>query len=196
MAEDMTTSFCLHLFWGDDERGGGCRGTITPFYPLLPTFLSNKARDVSILPPLCLGRATAVSRPCLSKTGEQGLPRSEGRVQSPVSWLVPTFLVLCPLPRDCVEQFSNTEKGFNRPQHRGQLSKDACSSEGSPRKGASSRPSLEDPEGRQARQLAEKDEAGLVQEGGRISPGPSDHAGQGTTCPVFSLSGIWLRSTL
>lgn len=60
-----------------------------------------------------------------------------------------------------MEQCSNTEKGFNRPQHRGQLSKDACSSEGSPGKGASSRPSLEDPEGRQARQLAEKDEARL-----------------------------------
>lgn len=68
-AEDTTTSFCLHLFWGDDEQGG-CRGTITQFYPLLPTFLWNKARDVSILPPLCLGHATAVSHPCLSKTGE------------------------------------------------------------------------------------------------------------------------------
>lgn len=183
------------MYFGVRMKGGRYKGTITQFYPLLPTFLSNKARDGSILPPLCLGTATAVSCSCLSKTDEQGLPRSEGRVQSPVFWLVLTFP--CPLPpRDHLEQFSNTERGFNRPQHRGQLSKDACFSEGSPGKGGSSRPSPEEPEGRQARQLAEKDEAGPVQEGGRISPGPSDHAGQGTTCPIFSLSGIWLQSTL
>lgn len=62
MAEDMTTSFCLHLFWGDDEQGGAG----APSHNFIPFF----QEDVSILPPLCLRHATAVSHPCLSKTGE------------------------------------------------------------------------------------------------------------------------------
>lgn len=72
----------------------------------------------------------------------------------------------------------------------------AHQSEDSLGSGCSSRPSLEVLEGRQARQLAEREQAGLAQEGGRLFPVPSDPAGQGTSSPVFSLSGIWLQSTL
>lgn len=62
--------------------------------------------------------------------------------------------LLCPLlPRDHSEQLNNTERGFNSPQYRGQLPRDAYTSERGPGKGRSSRPSLEGLGGRQARSL-------------------------------------------
>jgi len=42
------------------------------------------------------------------------------RVQSPMFWLLLTFLAPCS-PREHSEQLSNVEKGFNIPQHRGWL---------------------------------------------------------------------------
>lgn len=122
------------------------------------------------------------------------MPR--GKVQSPTSWLSPTSLALCSseTTRSSLVMLrgASTALSADRPpqQHlhfSGQPGNGSFSS-------AQQWPGLEVLlERRQARQLAEKPGAGPIPDGGRISQVPSPHGGQGTTCPVNSLSGIWLQ---